>query len=44
MNSSSDNGNGKVGVYLKALEPVASVELGAWLITEFGVNVNDGSF
>lgn len=28
LNSSSNNGNGKDGVYLRALEPVASVGYG----------------
>lgn len=44
MNSSSNNGNGKDGVYLKALEPIASEGRGAWLMAEFGVNMRDGAF
>lgn len=44
VNSSSNNGNGKEGVHLRALEPIASVGRGAWLIAEFGVNMKDGAF
>ena len=44
VNSSSNNGNGKDGVYLRALEPMASDGHGAWLIAEFGVNMKDDAF
>lgn len=44
MNSSSSNGNGKDGVYLKVLEPRTSEGRGAWLMAKFGVNMRDGAF